>query len=111
MANHIAIIRADPELVKLIDTRAPGIEPDRSGLGFAEFSAVGLGDERQGQAINGAAQFFSSEVDAGSDVAPLISAADLQFAIAVAAQHIKIKRLKEHVTELCIADAHFPILH
>ncbi len=35
----------------------------------------------------------------------------MQFAIIVAAQHIKIERLKQHVTELGVADAGFPILH
>ena len=57
------------------------------------------------------AQFFPRQIDAGGDIAPLIAAADLQFAIVVAAKHVKIECLQQHVAELGVADAHFAILH
>ena len=50
IADDVAVIGADPELVEAIDAGFLGIEPDRAGFGLAEFGAVGIGDQRQGEA-------------------------------------------------------------
>ena len=57
------------------------------------------------------AEFFARQFDAGGDVAPLIAAADLQFAIVIAIEHVKIKRLQQHVAEFGVADADFAVFH
>ena len=55
--------------------------------------------------------FLRHEINAGGDVAPLVAAADLQFAIVLLAQMIKIKRLQQHVAELGVADAGLAVFH
>ena len=60
IADDVAVIGVDPELVKLIDAGAFRIEPDGAGFGLAEFRAVGVGDERQREAENRFAQFFAA---------------------------------------------------
>src|SRR5262249_27021608 len=105
VTDHITVIRLNPELIELVNAGAFGIEPDGARLGLAKFGAVGLGDERQREAKNGATEFLARQIYACRDVAPLIAAANLQLAIVVAAEHKKIKRLKQHVAELGVADA------
>jgi len=80
VADDVAVVGADPELVEAIDAGAGGVEPDGAGDGFAELGAVGVGDEGQGEAEDGAGEFFAGEVNAGGDVAPLVAAADLEAA-------------------------------
>ena len=80
IANDVAVVGVDPELVKFIDACSFRVEPDGAGFGFAEFCAVGVRDERQRQAESRFAQFFADKINAGGDIAPLIAAADLQFA-------------------------------
>ena len=98
-------------MIKFVNTGAARIQPYRAGLRLAEFCSIRFGNQRQGQTIDGLAEFFASQVNAGGDIPPLIRAADLQFAIEVAGEHIKIKRLQQHVTELGIADAYFAVFH
>ena len=81
VADHVAVVRVDPELVKSIDAGAFRVEPDGAGFGLAEFRAVGVGDERKRETESRLAQFLPDQVDAGGDIAPLVAAADLQFAI------------------------------
>jgi len=45
VANHVAVVGVDPELVEFIDAGAFRIEPDGTGFGLAEFRSVGVGDE------------------------------------------------------------------
>ena len=111
VTHHIAVVGANPELVKLVDARASWIEPHCARLGLAEFRAVGIGDERQGEAVHGGVELASTQLDTGGDVAPLIAAADLQLAIVRFLQMIKIEGLQEHVGKLGVADAHLAILH
>ena len=87
------------------------IEPDGAGFGLAELGAVGVGDEREGEAKDGAPELLAGEVDAGGDVAPLIAAADLQLAVVVAAEDVEIEGLEQHVAELGVADADLAVFH
>jgi len=75
VADHVPVVGVDPELVEAIDAGAFRVEPDGPDLGFAEFRAVGVGDERQRQTVNCFAEFLAREVNAGGDVAPLVAAA------------------------------------
>src|SRR5581483_10462396 len=111
VTDDVAIVGADPELVEAVDAGFFGIEPDGAGDGFAEFGAVGVGDEGEGEAVDGCAEFFSAEVDAGGDVAPLIAATDLEFAVEFLAEVIEIECLEEHVAEFGVADAGFAVFH
>src|SRR5438034_3957681 len=95
VTNDIAVVGADPVLIELIDTGPARIEPDGAGFGLAKFSAIGIRNERQSQAINCAPEFFAGEIDAGSDAAPLIAAADLELTIPVAAKEIEIEGLQQ----------------
>src|SRR5438045_3825940 len=56
-------------------------------------------------------ELFAEQVDACSDVSPLVAATYLEFAIEILAQMVKIISLQEHVTEFSIADADFPFSH
>ena len=72
VAHHVAVVGADPELVEAIDAGFAGVHPDGPGRGLAEFRAVAVENERQGEAKNMRAQFFPGQFHAGGDVAPLI---------------------------------------
>lgn len=48
VADDIAVVGLNPELVELVDAGAARVEPDGAALGFTEFGAVGFGDEREG---------------------------------------------------------------
>src|SRR5690606_21138166 len=98
------VLRVHEELVELVRARARRIEPDGAALGFAELRAVALRDEREGPAPRGHAEFLSNQLGPGGDVAPLIAATDLQFAVLRAAQVIKVVLLKQLVAELGVAD-------
>ena len=76
--DHLRVLHLDQELVKAIDARPRGREPDRAAFGLAEFGAVGLGQQRRGQAAGGDVALAADEVDARRDVAPLVGAARLQ---------------------------------
>src|SRR5439155_21699550 len=105
ITGDVAVVGANPELVELIDAGPARIQPDGARLGLAELGSVGLGDERQGEAIDGTSEFFATKLDAGGDVAPLVAAADLQLAFVVAAQDVKVEGLEQHIAELGVADA------
>ena len=60
VADDVAVVGANPELVELIDAGPGRIEPDGAGDGLAELRAVGVGDERQGQAIDGPAELLAA---------------------------------------------------
>ena len=111
VTNDITVIGPNPELVEAVRAGAAGIEPDSALLSLTEFGAIGPRDEGEGEAVRGAAEFFAAKFDAGGDVAPLIAAADLQFALVVPAEHIKIECLEQHVTELGVADADLAVFH
>src|SRR6267378_7968951 len=83
--NHVPIIRLNPELVKAINAGSFWIEPDRPRLSLAEFCAIGLRDQWQGEPKDRPPQLFSAKVHPGSDIAPLVAAADLQLAILIPA--------------------------
>ena len=65
VADNHGILGLDPELVEFIDARALRIEPDGHRSPVAELGAVGLGDERQREAEDVAAELLAAEIDAG----------------------------------------------
>jgi len=77
----LGILGVYEELVELVGARFFRIEPDGATLGFAELCAVGFGDERKGESPGGESRFFADEIGAGRDVAPLLGATDLEFAV------------------------------
>src|SRR5690606_10818101 len=76
-----------------------------AALGFPELRAVALRDQREGPAPGRLAELFADQLGARRDVAPLIAASDLQFAVLRAAEVIKVVRLEQLVAELGVADA------
>ena len=61
--------------------------------------SFGIGQEWHGQAEKLFLQFSPGEIDAGDNVRPLITAANLELAIIVFCQHKKIIGLAEHIAE------------
>lgn len=86
-----------------------GVQPDRAGFGLAELGAVGLGDQREGQAEAGHAELPADQVGAGGDVAPLVGAADLQLAALLAPQPVEVVGLQQHVAELGVRQPGFAL--
>lgn len=111
VADDVAVVGLDPELVELVDAGAARVEPDGAALGFSEFGAVGFGDERECQAPCAAVEFFANEVHACGDVAPLVAAADLEFAAVDAGEVVEVVGLEEHVAEFRVADANLAVFH
>ena len=74
-------------------------------LGLAHLRAVGLGEQRAGEAVELHAAHPPGQVDAGRDVAPLVAAADLQLAAVLVVQVHEVVRLQQHVAELGVAQA------
>jgi hypothetical protein len=101
------VLGVDEKLVEFVRAGFLGIEPDGAALGFAEFTAVGFGDEREGETPGEEPDFFADEVGAGGDVAPLLGAADLEFAVEDLAEVAKIVGLKQLVAELGETNAGF----
>ena len=62
------VVGIDPELVELVGGGAPGVEPDGSRLGLAEFAAGGPGDQGVGQAMGLLSGAAPDEVGTGGDV-------------------------------------------
>lgn len=98
------VLGVHEELVEFVGTGALRIEPHGAALGFAELGTIGLGEEGEGEAVGGDAEFFADELGAGGDIAPLVGAADLELAVVGLAEVAKIVGLKELVTELGVAD-------
>ena len=98
-------------MVKLVNAGARGIEPHGAGFGLAELSAVGVGDERESEAVNGFGKFTAREVDSGGDVAPLIAAADLQVAVVRLFEVKEIERLQKHIRKFGVTDADVAVFH
>jgi hypothetical protein len=111
VTNDVAVIGVDPKLVEAIDAGLFGIDPDSTRHALAEFGAIGIGDKRECETEDLSTKFFAAEITAGGNVAPLIAAADLQFAIKFLAQMVEIERLEQHVAEFSVADAGFAVFH
>ena len=76
----VGVVDVDPILIELVRAGPLGGEPDGPLLGLAHLRAIGLREQRAGHAVELHAAHPPREIDAGRDVAPLIAAADLQFA-------------------------------
>ena len=70
----------EPELVELVGRCVARVEPYVAALGLAELGAVGFGNQRAGEGESLAAGLAADQLRAGGDVAPLVGAAELQFA-------------------------------
>ena len=62
VTHHVAVVGANPELVEAIDAGFAGVHPDGAGGGFAEFGAVAVENQRQGQAEDVRAQLFCGSI-------------------------------------------------
>jgi hypothetical protein len=83
---HVGIGGAQPELVEGVGRGFARIQPDGAGFGFAELGAIGLGDQRHGQAEHLLLVQATGEVGTGGDIAPLVGTANLQLAAQTAVQ-------------------------
>jgi hypothetical protein len=88
VADDVAVVGVDPELVELVNACALRVEPDGARGRLAEFGAIRVRDEREREAEDVFAEFLAREVNAGGDVAPLVAAADLDLKFGVAAEHL-----------------------
>ena len=103
--RHHGVLGVHEELVEPVGACLLRVEPDGTALGLAEFRAVGLGDQGEGQAPRRHPQLLADQVGARRDVAPLVGAADLELAAAGPAQVVEVMGLEHHVAELRVADA------
>src|SRR5689334_18715554 len=66
----VAIIDIDPELIKLVRTGAPGIEPDIASLALSELGPGCVSDEGEYQAVRLAPFALSNQLDSRGDIDP-----------------------------------------
>ncbi len=104
-AVDILVRGAEPELVEGVGRGERRIEPDCAPLGLAKLGAIGLGDERQGHAIDLGLIEPAGEVHAAGDVAPLVVATYLQGAAEALVEHREVLGLQQGVGELGKRDA------
>ena len=101
-----------PELVEFVRRSAGRVEPDVTLLCFSKLAAIGFGDQGACEGIGVAANFTPDQLGAGSDIAPLVRAAHLQFAVFVLVEVKKIVALYELVGEFGKGDARVePFFH
>ena len=112
VADDVAVVGVDPELVEAIDAGAFRIEPDGAGFGLAEFRAVGVGDERQRQAIRPCLPSFLRVRSMPAVMLPHWSLPPI-CSSQLWSRHstIEIERLEQHVAELGVADARLAVFH
>ena len=98
--HHIPVILVEPELIEFIGGRLLRIQPYRAAGGFAKLGAVCLQHEGDGEA-EGIMHIFrlSEKFYAVCNVAPLVSAADLELHIVLVIEHFEINGLENLVGE------------
>ena len=101
--SYAVIIEVDPVLVELVRASFFRVEPNCAGLGLAHFCTVAFGQKWKGGPEKLDRIQSATQVDPGGDVAPLVAAADLEFATFVLVQIGEVVCLQQHVTELGIA--------
>src|SRR2546428_653182 len=85
VALRVPVVRVEPELEKLVDRRASGIEPDRATLRLPELRTRRRGEERRDEPVRLAPLHPADQVDSGGDVPPLIAPTHLDGALLLAA--------------------------
>ena len=107
VALCLLVTDVEPELVEPVRRGVAAVEPDIALLRLAELLAVGLGDERAGEGVGFglSAEGAANELRAGGDVAPLVRAAHLQFAVLGLVEVEKVVPLEQLVGELCEREA------
>ena len=104
-AAGVIVVEIDPILIEAVGACAAGIEPDRTGGGLPHLRAVGLRQQRAGDAVKLPTPQPTRELDPGGDVAPLVAAAELHAAVEGVGEVDEVPRLKEHVAEFGVGDA------
>lgn len=104
-ALDVFIGQLDPILTELIRARLVGIEPQRSVHRLPHLRAVTTREKRPCEAEGRLLQTLTYQLDASSDVPPLIGTTHLHLDVFVLAQMSKIVRLQQHVRELGVRDA------
>ena len=100
VAFGVGVGCVEPELVELVWACLVGVEPDVAAFGLAEFTAVGFGDEGAYECVGFAVCGAADELGASGDVAPLVGAAELEFAAVVLVEVEEVVALHELVGEL-----------
>ncbi len=96
----------EPELVKFVNASFGGVEPDGVAFGLAKFATGNFVDnERARIAVSGGVFEALDEMDAGSAVAVLVGAAELEVDVVAAEEMKKIVALDEGVAKFGVADA------
>src|SRR3712207_9482097 len=103
----LGVAYVEPELVEGVGRGAVAVEPYVAALGLAKFLAVGLGDERTGDAegLGLVAQRAADELGTGGHVAPLVVAAELQAHAILLILVEEVVALKELIGKLGEAQA------
>ncbi len=107
IAIHVAVVGIIPVLIELIGRRQFGVEPDIPRFGLAEFLSARRGEQREHHRVRLALPLAPNQIRARRDIAPLVTAADLQRAIIAVKQFQIIVRLHQAVRELGVRNAVF----
>ena len=108
---EVGICDVEDVLVQLVRAGLPVIEPQAATAGrLAELLAFGITKQRNGETECFLAALASDEVNACHDVAPLVTAADLERTIeatlgARKRKLVKVISLQNLITELCVGQA------
>ena len=100
IALRIIITYVEPELIELIRRGIFAVEPDITALGLSELAAVGFGDEGASQRKSIATAHLLDEFSTRCDIAPLVGAAHLEFAVLVLVQIYIVVALEQLIGEL-----------
>ncbi|MCK0440837.1 hypothetical protein MUG78_15615 [Gordonia alkaliphila] len=104
--DDVGVGRVHEVLVPDVRRGELGVEPQAAAAGgLTELGAVGRGDQRDRHCMRAAGFHLADQVDAAEDVAPLIGAADLEYAPVPAVQLEVVVGLQQQVAELGVADA------
>ena len=96
----VAIVRIDPGLIELVRRRELGVEIDRSLFRLAELFPRGHRHQRCDEPVCLRVLDAPDQIHARRDVPPLVAAADLERALALAKQVQEVVGLEQHVAEL-----------
>ena len=107
--NDVAVILIDPELVELVWRRLFRIQPDCAARCLTELGAVCFEHQRnrQTKSFGVGTLNLMNQINPGSNVAPLISPADLQVNVIMPVEMQEIDGLQDLVGKLSVGDPGF----
>src|SRR5215211_7232699 len=98
--DHLFVLGVEEVLMEGVRRGHGRIEPYRAGLGLPELGSISFGEQRSGHGMHPGAVSATDQLDARSDVAPLVTPAELEAAPACPVELEKVHGLQQDVGEL-----------